>query len=297
MKLKLRKRMQQITVISGKGGTGKTTFTSAFASLAENSVFADCDVDAANLYLVLSPDNYHEEVFLGAKTAVIDHDKCTDCGICKEVCRFDAIDWVNGQIEISEFACDGCELCMRVCPFGAIKMEQSKDSQWFIGNTRFGPMVHARLGIAEDLSGKLVTVVREEAKKIAKKENRDGILIDGPPGIGCPVIASVTGTDKVVAVTEPSQSGLHDLKRIVEMVGNFDLVPFVIINKYDVNKSMTREIERYCQKNDIPLIGEIPFDETMVEAMVAQKTIIEFAPSSKVSKLLTHIWSLIIQNH
>lgn len=288
--------MQQITVISGKGGTGKTTFTSAFASLAQNSVFADCDVDAANLYLVLNPENYYQEVFPGAKAAVIDRDKCTNCGICKDVCRFDAIDWVNGRIEISDFACDGCELCMRVCPFDAIKMKQSNDSQWFIGITRFGPMVHARLGIAEDLSGKLVTVVREEAKKMAKKENRDGVIIDGPPGIGCPVIASVTGTDKVVAVTEPSQSGLHDLKRIVEMVGNFDLLPYVIINKHDVNKSMTREIEKYCQKNDIPLIGEIPFDETMVEAMVAQQTIIEYAPSSKISKLLTGIWSTIIQN-
>lgn len=288
--------MQQITIISGKGGTGKTTFTSAFASLAKNVVFADCDVDAANLYLVLQPKNYHEEVFPGAKTAVIDYDKCTNCGICKDVCRFDAISWVNGNIEISEFACDGCELCMHVCSFGAIRMEQSDDSRWFKGNTRFGPMVHARLGVAEDLSGKLVTVVREEAKKLAKSENRDGVIIDGPPGIGCPVIASVTGTDKVVAITEPSQSGLHDLKRIAGMVGNFDLIPIVVINKFDVNKTMTREIEKYCEHNKIPVIGKIPFDEVMVEAMIDQKSVIEYNPSSNISKLLTDIWSKISES-
>ena len=282
--------MQQITVISGKGGTGKTTYTSAFASLAQDAVFADCDVDAANLYLVLRPENYREEVFPGAQTAVIDYDKCTNCGICQEVCRFDAISWNTGKIEISEFACDGCELCMHVCPLGAIKMEQSYDSRWFIGNTRFGPMVHAKLGIAEDLSGKLVTVVREEAKKLAEKESRQQIIIDGPPGIGCPVIASVTGTDKVVTITEPSQSGLHDLKRVAEMVGNFDLVPYVVINKFDVNKMMTREIEKYCDQYGIPVIGKVPFDQCMVEAMVEQKSVIEYAPSSKISKLLKDIW-------
>ncbi len=287
--------MQQITIISGKGGTGKTTFTSAFASLAQNTVFADCDVDAANLYLVLRPDNYRQEVFPGAKTAVIDRAKCTDCAICKDVCRFDAINWVGGRIEISEFACDGCELCMHVCPFGAISMEQSKDSQWFLGDTRFGPMVHARLGVAEDLSGKLVTVVREEAKKLAKNQKRDAILIDGPPGIGCPVIASVTGADKVVAVTEPSQSGLHDLKRVAEMAANFDLRPLVIINKYDVNKTMAREIEKYCEHQGLPVIGKVPFDKIMVEAMVDQKSVIEYDPSSKISKLLTDIWGQIIE--
>ncbi|MCF8231854.1 MAG: 4Fe-4S binding protein [Bacteroidales bacterium] len=282
--------MQQITVISGKGGTGKTTFTAAFSSLARNAVFADCDVDAANLYLVLRPGNYREEVFPGAQKAVIDYDKCTNCGICQDVCRFDAIGWKKGRIEISEFACDGCELCMHVCPFGAITMEQSRDSKWFIGNTRFGPMVHAKLGIAEDLSGKLVTVVREEAKKLAEKESRQQIIIDGPPGIGCPVIASVTGTDKVVAITEPSQSGLHDLKRVTQMVGHFDLVPYVVINKFDINMSMTREIENYCHHYGLPVIGEVPFDRSMVEAMVEQKSVIEYVPSSKISKLLTNIW-------
>lgn len=282
--------MQQITVISGKGGTGKTTYTSAFSSLARDAVFADCDVDAANLYLVLRPENYREEVFPGAQKAVIDYDKCINCGICQDVCRFDAISWNAGQIEISEFACDGCELCMHACPFGAINMEQSQDSRWFIGETRFGPMVHAKLGIAEDLSGKLVTVVRDEARKLAVMESRQQIIIDGPPGIGCPVIASVSGTDKVVTITEPSQSGLHDLKRVIEMVGNFDLIPYVVINKFDVNKIMTREIEKFCDQYEIPVLGKVPFDQSMVEAMVEQKSVIEYAPSSKISKLLTNIW-------
>lgn len=288
--------MQQITIVSGKGGTGKTSFTSAFASLAEQAVFADCDVDAANLYMILQPENYREETYLGAKTAVIDHDKCTDCGLCQEVCRFDAIYELNGHTEISEFACDGCELCMHVCPFDAIHMVQSDDSRWYIGNTRFGPMVHAKLGIAEDLSGKLVTLVREETKKLAKNSSRSTIIIDGPPGIGCPVIASVTGTDKVVVVTEPSQSGLHDLKRVGQMAENFNLTPYVIINKFDINKSVTREIERYCDEKNYPVAGEVPFDKIMVDAMIQQKSVIEYAPSSKIAKLLKEIWAFINEN-
>jgi len=247
--------MQEITVISGKGGTGKTSFTSAFASLAKNSVFADCDVDAANLYLILQPENYREEKVLGASTAVIDHDVCTSCGLCQEVCRFDAIDIIDGQYEVSEFSCEGCDFCMHVCPVDAISMEKSYTSKWFIGNTRFGSMVHAKLGVAEDLSGKLVTTVREEAKKLTEKENADLLIVDGPPGIGCPVIASVTGTNQVVLV---------------------------------------KEIEVYCAENKMEVLGKVPFDKIMVDAMVNQQTIIEYSPNHPISIKIKEIWQKII---
>ncbi len=270
--------MQQIAVISGKGGTGKTSLTSAFASLTQSKVMADCDVDAANLYLTLQPDDYREEVFPGASKAVIEQSKCIDCGLCEKVCRFDAVSYQDGQVVISEFACDGCELCMHVCPTKAITMVQSMDSRWYVGTTRFGPLVHARLGVAEDLSGKLVTVVREEAKKIAKEKGLAYIIIDGPPGIGCPVIASVTGTDKVVVVTEPTQSGLSDLKRVVQMVRGFRIEPMVIINKFDLNERVARQIENVCLEDNLNLIGKIPFNKIMVDALIQQQTIIEYAP-------------------
>jgi len=285
--------MQQITIVSGKGGTGKTSFTSAFAALSKDAVFADCDVDAANLYLTLNPENYHEEVFPGSKTAVIDQNRCTQCGICEAYCRFDAISSDSDGFHISEFSCEGCELCMKVCPHQAIYMEQSMDSRWFMGNTRFGPMVHAKLGVAEDLSGKLVTLVRDKARKLASENARHTILIDGPPGIGCPVIASITGTDKVVVVTEPSKSGLHDLERAVNLAKSFSLQLAVVINKYDINTSMARVLEKYCDANNITLLGKVPFNTVMVDAMVQQKSVVEYAPQSNVSREIRKIWKKI----
>lgn len=285
--------MKQITIISGKGGTGKTSLTSAFASIAKNSIIADCDVDAADMFIILKPEIIKEEKYLGGKIAVIDYDNCTNCGICKEYCRFEAIENKNDKIVISDFACDGCELCMRICPENAISMKQSDDNRWFVSNTRFGKMVHARLGIAEDLSGKLVAVVREEAKKIAKEQNNDHIIIDGPPGIGCPVIASITGIDIAVIVTEPTQSGLHDLIRVVDLVDNFKVKPFIIINKSDINNNMTKQIESYCNDNDLEVIANIPFDRIFIDAMVNRQTVIEFAPESDISKTISSVWSKI----
>ncbi|MBE9481332.1 MAG: P-loop NTPase [Bacteroidetes bacterium] len=285
--------MKQITIISGKGGTGKTSITAALASVAENAVIADCDVDAADLFLVLKPQILFENKYLGGKTAVIDYSKCTNCGICKDLCRFDAINTVGDRITISEFSCDGCELCKRVCPEDAISMIQSDSSRWFISDSRFGPMVYARLGIAEDNSGKLVTVVREEAKKIAKAKNRDFVIIDGPPGIGCPVIASITGVNIAIIVTEPTQSGLHDLKRVVELVNNFSIKALIILNKFDLNKEMTEVIEKYCKKNDIEIIAWIPFNRIFVDAMVNQQTIVEYNKFSELSNIIQSIWNKI----
>ena len=285
--------MKQITIISGKGGTGKTSIIAALASVAENAVIADCDVDAADLFLVLKPQILFENKYLGGKTAVIDYSKCTNCGICKDLCRFDAINTIENRITISEFSCDGCELCKRVCPEDAISMIQSDSSRWFISDSRFGPMVYARLGIAEDNSGKLVTVVREEAKKIAKDKNRDFVIIDGPPGIGCPVIASITGVDIAIIVTEPTQSGLHDLKRVVELVNNFNIKPLIILNKFDLNKEMSEVIEKYCKKNDIEIIAWIPFNRIFVDAMVNQQTIVEYNKFSELSNIIQSIWNKI----
>ncbi len=285
--------MKQITIISGKGGTGKTSIIAALASVAENAVIADCDVDAADLFLVLKPQILFENKYLGGKTAVIDYSKCTNCGICKDLCRFDAINTIENRITISEFSCDGCELCKRVCPEDAISMIQSDSSRWFISDSRFGPMVYARLGIAEDNSGKLVTVVREEAKKIAKAKNKDFVIIDGPPGIGCPVIASITGVDIAIIVTEPTQSGLHDLKRVVELVNNFNIKPLIILNKFDLNKEMSEVIEKYCKKIDIEIIAWIPFNRIFVDAMVNQQTIVEYNKFSELTNIIQSIWNRI----
>ncbi len=285
--------MKQITVISGKGGTGKTSITAALATIAKNSVIADCDVDAADLFLIMKPQNIKTEKFLGGKIAVIDNKKCTNCGICKDLCNFDAINTVHNKMTVFDFACEGCELCMHACPEHAISMQQGDDSRWFIANTRFGPMIHARLGIAEDLSGKLVAIVREQAKKIAEKQNKDYIIIDGPPGIGCPVIASLTGTDTAVIVTEPTQSGLHDLKRVAKLTQHFKIKSYGIINKFDINNNVSHIIENYCNSNNIEIIAKIPFDKTFVDAMINQQSIIEFNPDSEISKTISLIWEKI----
>ncbi len=285
--------MQQITIISGKGGTGKTSFTSAFASLAKNAVFADCDVDAADLYLTLQPDNSKEEVFPGSFTAEIDPERCTQCGICRDYCRFDAISDNGGGFRVSPFSCEGCGLCKLVCPVDAVSLTQSQTSRWYSGQTRFGPMVHAKLGVAEDLSGKLVTLVRDKARTLAQEQHKDLVIADGPPGVGCPVIASVTGTDKVVVITEPTRSGLHDLKRVVELAQSFETRISVIINKYDINPEVADEIERFCTQNDLLLAGKIPFNTMMVDAMVNQKTITEYAPESELALDLRTIWQRI----
>ncbi|HNZ71964.1 MAG TPA: ATP-binding protein [Prolixibacteraceae bacterium] len=285
--------MNEIVVLSGKGGTGKTMLSAAFATLEKNVVVADCDVDAANLHLILQPKNEIEEVFVTGHRAQIDYNKCTNCGLCVEHCRFDAISIVDGMVKISETSCDGCKLCSRVCPIGAIEMVPSDKSRWYAGNYRNGKMVHARLAPGEENSGKLVNVVRDYAKKIAVETNAKTIIIDGPPGTGCPVVSSLTGTKKVVLVTEPSESGFHDLKRIVELSESFHIKPSVIINKYDLNYEMTRKIEKWCSNFKIPVIGKILFDKQIVEAMLHCKSIVEWKPSLEASEEIKNIWKII----
>lgn len=287
--------MQQIAILSGKGGTGKTSITSALASYADNAVFVDCDVDAADLYIIFQPENYEFYDFEGGEIAQVDNNRCTNCGICLNICRFDAISGKNGAVQINPFQCEGCRLCANICPVKAIEMKGNRDNKWYIGNTRFGKLVHAKLAPGEDNSGKLVTRIREEAKKIAEKNNNKYIIIDGPPGIGCPVISSLSGVDKVLIVTEPSVSGLHDLQRLNQLLKKMKKETFVLINKADLNPNKTKEMEGYCQNSQLELIGELPYNRDFTDAMVKQQNINEYKPGSIIDKTLKKIWNKIKQ--
>jgi len=279
--------VKQVTIISGKGGTGKTTVTGAFAALASNLVLADCDVDAADLHLIIKPTIRKKEVFHGLSVASVDLEKCTGCLRCVNSCVFDAI---SEDISIQYSSCEGCGVCHYVCPVDAISMKKRDSGEIYTSDTRFGPMIHARLYTAEEASGKLVTMVRNKAEELALSEKKDLVLIDGPPGIGCPVISAITGVDLVVIVTEPTFSGIHDLKRVGQVAKHFGIPSSVIINKSDINKEMTNEIISYCKDVRIPLIGTIPYDKTVTAAMIAEKTIPEFYKESVVDHI-THCWN------
>lgn len=285
--------MKEIVILSGKGGTGKTSLSAAFATLEKNIVVADCDVDAANLYLVLQPKNTKAVNFITGLKAIIDYDKCNNCGFCIDYCRFEAISLINNKVSISEISCDGCKLCSRICPEQAIYMLPNDKSQWFSGTFRNGYMVHARLFPGEENSGKLVNVVREQTKKIAIEKEIDTVIIDGPPGTGCPVISSITGTNQVILVTEPSKSGFHDLQRIYELVSKFRIESYIAINKYDLNIEMALQIEEWSAQNKIPIIGKIKFDAQIVEAMINCKSIVEWDPESETVNEIKNIWNQI----
>jgi len=278
--------MKQIVVISGKGGTGKTIITGAFAALAKNKVMADCDVDAADLHLLLAPKIKERHEFRSGKTARIDKKLCQQCGQCIAVCRFSAI---SDDFTIDPVSCEGCAFCSFICPVQAIKMEENLAGEWYISQTRFGPMVHAKLGIAEENSGKLVSLVRQKAKELAEKQSCDWVIVDGAPGIGCPVIASISGIDCALVVTEPSLSGLHDADRVINVAKHFRVPVKLVINKYDLNIEMTEKIEKYCRNNQIQLLGKVGFDKSIVEAMVEAKTIIEY-PDGKAKEEISRIW-------
>jgi MinD superfamily P-loop ATPase len=284
----------EIAIISGKGGTGKSSISAAFATLNGEMILADCDVDAANLYLLFNPSIEEEEVYIAGHKAVIDYKICTNCQVCKDYCRFDAISLKNDKVVISEISCDGCFLCSRICPENAIKMVPNNQSRMYSGSFRKGKMVYGRLAPGEENSGKLVNMVREKAKQLSEKNGHKTIILDGPPGIGCPVISTITGVDKVIIITEPTISGLHDMQRTVETVQKFKLNPYIIINKADLNSSMTGQIKKWCEKNGINVTGELEFDAKVVEAMVQGKSIIEYDPELNISKQINKIWNKII---
>ncbi len=283
--------MKELVILSGKGGTGKTSITAAFASLAENMVLCDGDVDAADLHLILNPDFKQTSDFKGGNEAVINPDKCTQCGRCIEVCKFDAI---NDIFEVDPIECEGCGVCVDLCPEQAIDFPETICGQWYISDTRFGPMVHARLGIAQENSGKLVSLVRQEAKKIAIKKNLDLILTDGPPGIGCPVIASIGQATAILIIAEPTVSGLHDMERVGQLARHFNIPAMVLINKYDLNFDQTEKIETLAKKTDIKIVGKIPFDKAFVQSMIQAKTIFEYNKDSQASIQIRQIWNNII---
>jgi len=275
--------MKELVVISGKGGTGKTSIAAAFASLAQSFVLADCDVDAADLHLVMSPVIKEKQDFSGGKQASVVTEKCIGCGKCADMCRFGAISLNgagNGTIEktyaVDSISCEGCKVCVEFCPVDAIEFEDAINGQWFISDTRFGPMVHAKLGIAEENSGKLVTLIRKEAKRIAEEQNKNLLIVDGSPGIGCPVIASITGADLVLVVTEPTLSGIHDLKRVAQLTSNFGIQTLVCVNKADINPEMTERIEKDAEDKGLRVIGKIPYDESFTKAQIMKATLIEY---------------------
>jgi MinD superfamily P-loop ATPase len=286
--------MKQIAVISGKGGTGKTTLTAAFASLVKNAVIADCDVDAADMHLLLKPRVLVREDYYGLGVAMIDPELCIKCGKCRDFCRSGA---VTENIEVNPYSCEGCAVCTIVCPEGAISMEKRISGQVFSSETRFGPMAHARLGIGEEASGKLISAVRNNAKKLAEQYHKDIIIIDGPPGTGCSTIAAITGTDLVLVVSEPTVSGIHDLKRVIELAAHFQISVVVCVNKYDINEENTQLIEKFCTELEISVLGMLPYDDIATKAMLQEQTVIEYAKNSdhanenEFAKQVREIWA------
>jgi len=280
--------VKQLTVLSGKGGTGKTTIAASFASLARNAVLADCDVDAPNLHMLLHPEVVGTEEFMGSKLAIIDGKECTKCGLCRERCRFGAI---TEEIAVDPLACEGCGVCMLVCPTGAVKMVERVSGQCYVSETKYGKMAHARLLPGQANSGKLVTAVRQKARLLAEKMKDGTIIIDGPPGIGCPVIASVTGVDLGLVVTEPTLSGIHDLDRALQLLEHFNVLPLVCVNMYDVNRLNTQRIVDYCKDKGVKVAGRIPFDLKVTEAMVRGETITEYTPESPGARGIAATWN------
>ncbi len=264
--------MKQILVISGKGGTGKTFFTSCLAVELKNKVIVDCDVDAPNLHLLLHPEIKEKYVFFSGKIAEIDKTKCIECGLCKENCKFDAI---TEDFNVDSLSCEGCTICKHLCPQHAIILNERLAGHYFISETKYGPFINARLGIAQENSGKLVAKLKEIAKRIAEERGFDYIIIDGPPGVGCPVMASMTGVNIAVAITEPTPSGLHDLNRVIELTKHFQIPLKVIINKYDLNPEMSITVENELKGNGIEVIGKIPFSEEVLESIKKEEPLLE----------------------
>jgi MinD superfamily P-loop ATPase len=282
--------MKEIIVLSGKGGTGKTSVVGSFAALAESAALVDCDVDAADLHLLLQPNIRQERDFRSGQIAAIDEDRCTRCGLCQELCRFKAIK----NYKVDRMACEGCGFCSRICPAGAITMQENMAGHWFVSDTRYGPLVHARLGIAQENSGKLVAVIRQQAKEIAEKKKLDYIISDGPPGIGCPVISSLSGVDLALLVTEPTLSGIHDLERILGVCRHFGVPATVCINKYDINEENTRQIETYCYNEGTDVAAKIPFDNIVTEAMVRGLPVVRYS-GEIISRRIKKLWHNVTQ--
>jgi len=280
--------MKELLILSGKGGTGKTSIVGSFASIAQNKVMADCDVDAADLHLLLAPSVREKNEFLSGQVAVIDEDKCIECGLCQDECRFDAI----SNYRVDPVSCEGCGFCSHICPVEAITMNECKAGEWFISDSKYGLLVHARLGIAQENSGKLVALVRQQAKELAEKNGLDYIISDGPPGIGCPVISSLSGVSLALIVTEPTLSGIHDMERVLGVCQHFGVPAMVCINKYDINEENTQAIQGYCREKGVEVAAKVPFDNAVTEAMVKGISVVEYT-DSKVAREIKSLWQYI----
>jgi len=280
--------MKEVVILSGKGGTGKTSIVGSFAAIAQNKVLADCDVDAADLHLILTPSIKEENEFWSGQVAVINEEECTQCGLCQDVCRFDAIK----DFRVDPISCEGCGFCSHICPVEAIDMKESLSGHWFISDTKYGHLVHARLGIAQENSGKLVALVRQQAKQIAERDGLNYIISDGPPGIGCPVISSLSGANLALLVTEPTLSGIHDLERVLGVCRHFGITALVCINKYDLNEDNTRQIENYCLNQGVEVAARIPFDNIVTEALVEKLPVVEYS-QGKVTQEIESLWQRI----
>jgi len=287
--------MKEIVVLSGKGGTGKTSIVGSFAVLAKNKVLADCDVDAADLHLILNPAVRENHEFWSGNTAVIDGKLCTQCGLCQELCRFSAVkDYI-----VDPISCEGCGFCAHICPAEAITMKENLSGEWFSSNTKYGPLVHARLGIAQENSGKLVALVRQQARQLTEKEGFDCIISDGPPGIGCPVISSLSGANLALLVTEPTLSGIHDLERVLGVCRHFGVPALVCINKYDLNEENARQIESNCLSQGVEIAGRVPFDNVVTESIIQGVPVVEYS-DGRVTKEVERMWhtlSTMLGNH
>jgi MinD superfamily P-loop ATPase len=282
---------RELVIISGKGGTGKTSITAAFASLAKNSVLCDADVDAADLHLLMQPTVLQTTDFIGGSKAEIRKEDCVECGVCRDLCRFSAI---SEDYTVDPISCEGCGVCVDLCPEKAIDFPVQKCGEWYISDTRFGSMVHARLGIAEENSGKLVSLVRREAERLAENKGCELILTDGPPGIGCPVIAAIGGATALLIIVEPTVSGLHDLQRVADLAAHFKVAGLVCINKFDLNTDMSSKIEDMCEKRRMATVGRIPFDPVFTKAMIEGKNIFEYAPDSKAAHTTREVWESVM---
>ncbi|HHW15429.1 MAG TPA: 4Fe-4S binding protein [Firmicutes bacterium] len=299
--------MKQIAVISGKGGTSKTSFTAAFSALAGSVVAADCDVDAANLHLIVGPtaDREKPERFWSGYQAIVTLGACVGaeaCGECARVCRFDAVRWRTGvdakagaeaKAEIDPLLCEGCGACVDVCPADALKLAAKAVGELYVSQTRFGPLVHGRLDVGQAASGKLVAQIRAKAREIAAREGQEVILIDGSPGVGCPVIASLTGVDAALAVAEPSVSGLHDLGRVLDLCRHFGVRASVVINKWDLNPEVAEKLEEIGRQAGAETVGRVGFHGVFAEALAAGQTILEYAPHSAAAAELRTVWEKI----
>jgi len=281
--------MKEVVVLSGKGGTGKTSIVGSLAALAKNKVLVDCDVDAADLHLLLQPVIREKREFWSGQVAFIDEQKCNQCGLCHELCRFKAIK----DFRVDTTSCEGCGFCFRICPAEAITMKENMAGHWFMSDSRYGTLVHARLGIAQENSGKLVSLVRQQARQMAEKEGASYIISDGPPGIGCPVISSLSGANLALLVTEPTLSGIHDLERVLGVCRHFGVKALVCINKCDINEDNTRQIEGYCLSQGIEVASKIPFDNAVTEAMVQGLPVVEYEDNA-VSRQMDLLWRDIV---